>query len=122
MQIANLALRFVVEVMGVGFVGYWGFSSASNPLGRVILGLVAIGLFVGLWGWVLAPTAASGLSRMQKNLLGTVVLLIAAAALALAGQPGAAAVYGLVVVGNLGLLVVLGDTMPGSVANLGDPH
>ena len=78
MAVANLALRFVVELVGVGFVGYWAFGLTDGPVLRFVAAGLAIAAFVAVWGLLLAPNANSGLSQPQKDLLGTVVLLVAA--------------------------------------------
>jgi Protein of unknown function (DUF2568) len=109
MAVANLALRFVVELLGVGFVGYWAFGLTDGSVLRFVAAGLAIAAFVAVWGLLLAPNANSGLSQPQKDLLGTVVLLVAAAALALAGHPAFAGGYAVIVIVNALLLVVFGE-------------
>jgi Protein of unknown function (DUF2568) len=109
MQLANLALKFLLEVVGLASVAYWAFTIADQLPARLVLAVTAAALFIGVWGVFLAPTASSGLSQAQKNVLGGLVLLIAAAALGAAGQSTAALVYGAAVIVNAGLLLVLGD-------------
>ena len=115
----NLAVRLVVELLGVGFVGYWGFNASDDTLTAVILGVGAIVVFAVVWGLFIAPTANRGLSRTQKNVVGTIVLLIAACALALAGQPAIALVYAVVVVVNAVILWWLGDAVDRSLTGVG---
>jgi hypothetical protein len=118
----NVAIRFVVELLGVGFVGYWGFKASDDTLTGALLGVGAVVVFAIVWGAFLAPTATRGLSRTQKNVFGTLVLLVAAGALALAGQPTIALVYAVVVVVNGIVLWRLGDDVDRSVSELGPRH
>ena len=106
---AKLALRFIVELLGIGFVAFWAYNASSHGLLRIVLVVVTVLTFVAVWGLFLSPRATTGLSRAQKNVLGTVVLLVAAALLALAGQPGVASVFAVVVVINMVLLFVLDE-------------
>ena len=109
MAMANLALRFIVELLGVGFVAYWAYNASPDGLLRIVFLVVAVLTFVGVWGLFLSPRSTSGLSRAQKNVLGTVVLLVAAGLLALAGQAGVALAFAVVVVINMVLLFALDD-------------
>ena len=113
----NLAIRFVVEMLGVAFVAYWGFSASDDTLTGAILGVGAVVVFAVIWGAFLAPKADRGLGRAQKNVIGTIVLLVAAGALALAGQPVIALVYAAVVVVNAVILWRLGDDVDRAVGS-----
>jgi hypothetical protein len=115
---SNVAIRFVVELLGVGFVGYWGFTASDDTLTDALLGIGAVIVFAVVWGLFIAPNATRGLDRAQKNVLGTIVLLVAAGALALAGQPVIALVYAVVVVVNAVVLWRLGDDVDRSLGGL----
>ncbi len=119
MVLANLAVRFVVELLGVGFVGYWGLSASDETIIRLVLGIGAVAVFAVVWGLFLAPNAHSGLTTVQKDILGTVVLLISAGALVVAGQPTAGLVYAAVVIVNAGFLFLLRDDVARSLASFG---
>ena len=71
--------------------------------------MAAAAIFVVGWGVFLAPTVNSGLSDVQKNLIGGLVLLLAAAALAAAGQRTPALIYALAIIVNAVALFVLRD-------------
>jgi hypothetical protein len=114
----NLAVRFAVELLGVAFVGYWGFNASDDTVTGAILGVGAIVVFAVVWGAFLAPNATRGLSRSQKNGIGTLVLLVAAGALALAGQPIVALVYAVVVSLNALVLWKLGDGVERTVKSV----
>ena len=113
MATANLALRFVVELVGIGALAYWGWSTPVAGLGRLALAVAAPLALIVIWATVVAPNAASGLTQPQKDLLGTALLLVAAGALAVAGQGTAAMAFGAVVLVNWGLLVLFGERVIG---------
>ena len=115
----NLGVRLVVELLGVVFVGYWGLNATDATATGLVLGIGAVVAFAVVWGMFLAPTATRGLSKSQKDVIGTIVLLIAAGALALAGQPLAALVYAIVVLANAVALWLLGDAVDRSLTNVG---
>ena len=69
--------------------------------------MLALAFIVVLW-LVVAPNTANGLSQQQKDIIGTALLLGAAGALAIAGQPGLAIGFAVVVIVNAALLFVFG--------------
>jgi len=115
----NLAIRFIVELVAVGIFGYWAWTVAGPGLPGWVAAGIAIAVFVTVWGLFLAPTAERGLSRTQKDVLGTAGLLIAAVALAVIGETTAAAIYAVVVLVNIGLLYVLRDEVARVLGNAG---
>ena len=104
MAIANLTLRFILELAGIAAFGIWGLAVSSSPI--VAVGAVAVAIVV--WALVVAPKTRNGLSQPQKDVVGTAILLVAAVALAAAGNPVAGVVFGLVVVVNAAILAALG--------------
>ncbi len=115
----NLGIRFLVELLAVGFVGAWAYSLPEAPILRVALALAAAAIFILVWGAFLAPNAASGLTPMQKTGLGTVLLLVAAMALASAGQPIGALIFAVAVVANATYLLVAGGDALASITHAG---
>ena len=111
MALANLALRFHLELGGLAGAGYAAYQLAGTGAGsfRWLAAAAAGAAIVVLWALVVAPRTANGLSQPQKDLIGTFLLLLVAAALALAGQLPVAIGFGLIVVANAILLVVFGD-------------
>ncbi len=109
MTILNLGLRFLLELGGVAALGYWGFAASPGTLEGAALGLGAPVVLVATWGLVVAPRATNRLGQSQRSLVGTVLLLFTAVALATAGQPAAGLWLGGLVVLNAGLLARLGD-------------
>ena len=107
LQIANLALKFFLELCAVASIGYWAYQASDQLPLRVLFGLAAAAIFVVGWGVFLAPTANSGLTPVHKDVIGGVVLLVAAAALAAAGQRIPALIYAVAIAVNAVLLFAL---------------
>jgi hypothetical protein len=108
MTMAVLGIRFLVELAGIGALAYWGWQTGPDGIGRILLAAgAALGLIV-VWGVVVAPRADNRLSQPQRDIIGTVLLLLAAGALGVAGQPTVALVFGTVVVIDWLAMVVLG--------------
>jgi len=109
MSIANLVLRFVLELCAVAAAAYSGSQLAAAAGAPNWIGAVAGALvFIVLWAVVAAPKTQNGLSGRQKEWIGTVIMLVTAGGLALAGQPALAIVFGILVVLNVVLLAVFG--------------
>jgi thiol:disulfide interchange protein len=103
---ANLALRFLLELCALVAFGYWGSQTGQGQLSRFGLGLGTPLLYAVVWGTFVAPRAPVHLSKPVKAVLGLVILEIAAAALAIAGQPTLAAIFGAIVLINAILLAI----------------
>ena len=108
MAIVNLGVRFLVELAGVVAVAAWGLHASPDPIVGVLVGLAAAPALVVTWSLVVAPRATNRLRQPTRDLVGTVLLLVAAAALAGAGQPLVGVVLAAVVAVNQVLLVLLG--------------
>jgi uncharacterized protein DUF2568 len=108
MGIAASAVRFIVELLGVGAVAYWGWQTGPDGIGRVALALAATAAFVVVWAFVVAPKADNPLSQPTRDVIGTGLLLLAAGGLAVAGQPGFAAAFAAIVVIDQLVMVALG--------------
>lgn len=117
MATANAAFRFVVELVGVGALGYWGLlQAAGDGIARIALAVGAPLALILIWAIVVAPNATNPLSQPQRDVIGTALLLVAALALAAAGHPIAAVVFGAAVVANWALLAALGPGAFGKTA------
>jgi hypothetical protein len=116
MAATNLALRFIIELIALGAVGYWGFSNRGLGLGRIALGIGASLALIVVWTLVVAPNGAIPLSQPQRDVIGTALLVLAAGALADTGYPTAAVAFGVVVIVNWIGLVTLGPDAIATVA------
>lgn len=106
MSALALALRFALEVAGVAAIAWVGFHAADGLLGWVLAVGAPIVLIVA-WALLVAPGARNPISQDLRVLLGSGLLLVAAALLALSGQPIAATVFTILVVVDTVLLFAL---------------
>src|SRR5918997_3472095 len=86
LKLANLALRFLLELCALAALGYWGFKKGTSLIVKIGLGLGAPLLAAVLWGTFVAPRAPippPGLLRLILEL----VVFGSAAALYAAGRP-----------------------------------
>lgn len=118
MIVANLVIRFVVELAGLAGLAVWGAGATSSSVGQVVLAIAAPLAAAGIWGVWSAPKATRRLPG--TGLLGLELALLAAAvaALAAAGHPLAAGTLGVVAIVNGGILrraYAGGDGPPDSV-------
>lgn len=104
MHAVNLVLRFVLELFGFAAVAYAAAQIPDNWLASLLAATGAAGALIALWAVVVAPRATSGLTQPQKDIIGTILLLLAGVALGLTGQVGLAVAFGAVVVVNAVLL------------------
>ena len=82
--------------------------TGPEGIGRIALAVAATVALIVVWGFVVAPKAANPLSQQVCDIIGTVLLLVAAAGLAVAGQPQLALVFAAVMVSDWLALVVTG--------------
>jgi hypothetical protein len=119
MAIANLTLRFVLELAGFAAFGYAGAVLSGNPLA----GVVAFAAAVVVWALVAAPKARNPLSQAQRDVVGTGILLLAALGVIAAGQAVAGLVLGVAIVANAAILIALGpDARDAFAAPTGRAH
>ncbi|HET9083281.1 MAG TPA: YrdB family protein [Candidatus Limnocylindrales bacterium] len=108
MGIAALTMRFVVELLGIAAVAYWGWQSGPDGIGRVLLAVGGAVALIVVWGFVVAPKADNPLSQQVRDIIGTVLLLVAAGGLAAVGEPTLAMVFAAVIVIDWVAMVVIG--------------
>jgi len=106
MATVNLGVRFLVELAGVVAVATWGLHAAPDPLVGALLGAGAAAALIVAWALIVAPNARNRLPQPRRDLVGTGLLLVSAAALSVAGRPALALVFAAVVVVNQVLLIV----------------
>ena len=99
----NLGLSFLLELCALAALAYWGFQVSSGPIMAVVLGIGAPLLMALVWGRFAVPASRTRLPIPALLVLKLVIFALAAAALAVAGQPVPATVFGVVVVINLAL-------------------
>jgi hypothetical protein len=102
----NLAIRFALELCAIAALAYWGTETGSGATGW-LLALAAAGLFVLVWGLLLAPRAPRRLPMRARIPIELVLFGLAAAALAAAGPAWLGALLGIVAVVNIALVYAL---------------
>jgi len=111
MAIANLALRFLLETAGFIGAGYVAYELADGVRGlaRWLLAVIATLAVIGLWGLLAAPRRRNGLTQAQKDVIGSILLVVIAIAVALAGLGAIGIGFAALVVVNAMLLFVFGQ-------------
>ena len=104
MAIAMLANRFFLEL--AGFVAFG--IAASQVAGGPVAGIAAAAAVIAVWAVVIAPKARNPLTQRQRDDIGTAVLVLGSAALALAGLPLAGIGLAAMVILNAIALRVIG--------------
>ena len=98
MKAANLALKFLLELGAVAAVAVWGAGVS------IVLAIAAPLVLIVLWGTFAAPKSERRLPTRSRVPFELAVFALAVAALAAAGRPALAAIYGALVVVNAALL------------------
>ncbi|MFL5670586.1 MAG: DUF2568 domain-containing protein [Chloroflexota bacterium] len=109
MAIANLLLRFLLELGAIAAASWSGYTltPGAGPVRWLIAAGAALAVIL-VWAVVVAPTRRNGLSAIQKERIGTAIMLTTGASLALSGEASLAIIFGALILLNAALLVVLG--------------
>ncbi|WP_406392577.1 YrdB family protein [Streptomyces sp. NBC_00887] len=89
---ANEVLAFVLELLAIGCLSWWGFTAVDGWAASLLLGLGTPAAAVALWGLFAAPRARIRLPLAGVLAVKTLVLGGGAAAVYGTGRPVAAAV------------------------------
>lgn len=108
MLVANLALRFLLEMGALVALAVWGAHTGSVPAVRVVLGLGVPLLVAVVWGAFVAPAAPRRLPDPGRLVLEVGVFGAAALAVGARGLPLLGASFGVVAVVNA-VLVRVGE-------------
>lgn len=109
LKLANLVLRFLLELYALAALGYWGLKTGASLIAKIGLGLGAPLLAAILWGIFVAPRAPIPTPGLLRLILELVVFGSAAAALYAAGRPTLAWALVLVFVANRALMYAWGQ-------------
>jgi len=105
-KVANLALRFLLELCALAALAYWGFQTGQSLVAKIGLAVGAPLLAAIVWGTFIAPRAAVPVPVWLWLLLQAVVFGSATAGLIVTGQQTLAWVFVLVVLINSLLLYI----------------
>ncbi|MET7649049.1 YrdB family protein [Streptomyces sp. NPDC005426] len=100
---ANEGLAFLVELVALACLFWWGFTLGDGLAVQLLLGLGVLALAITLWGLFAAPRARIRLPLAGVLVVKAVVLGGGAFGLYAVGHPVAAAVMAVVVVANTAL-------------------
>lgn len=109
----NLAIRFLLEIVAIAALAYWGYRLPSPTTSKVVVSAIAALVLILVWAFVVAPGADNPLSPTTRMLIGSLLLLLSTAALAATGQTRPAIVVAVVIVVNTTLMLAFPDN-PGS--------
>ncbi|MEH7076873.1 YrdB family protein [Neobacillus drentensis] len=104
LKVINLGLRFLLEIMVLVILCYWGFKVSEGTILKLILGIGLPILIAVIWGMFGAPKAAYLLSGFPFLLLEIVVFGLPIIALLILDKPMQASIYGIITVINLVLM------------------
>jgi len=103
---ANLGVRFILEILALVALGYWGFSTGKGWLLKALLGVGAPLVAAVLWANFGAPAAAHRLNMPLRFVLELIIFGSATAGLNLADQKPLGIAFGAVFVVNEILLLL----------------
>lgn len=109
----NLGVRFLLEIVAIASLAYWGYRLPSATATKIAISVIAPLLLIVVWAFVVAPGADNPLSQTTRMLIGSLLLLFSSAALATTGHTRPAIVIAVVIVLNTILMLAFPDN-PGS--------
>lgn len=92
MKLANLGVKFLLELAALAAFAYWG-AALTTGAAAIILAIAAPAAAILLWGRLCAPKAPRRLPMRSRIPVELGVFALAALALATAGEPVLAVVY-----------------------------
>jgi hypothetical protein len=105
LRVANLALKFILELGAFAAFAYWGATTGGGAL-SFVLAIVAPGAALTSWGLLAAPKSQRRLPATARVPFELFVFGLAVVVLIAAGDTIGAVVFGIVVVVNAALLTV----------------
>ncbi|MGG1676244.1 YrdB family protein [Neobacillus sp. NRS-1170] len=102
----NLGIRFLLEIIVLVILGYWGFHVSQGTIIKILLGIGTPLLAAVIWGMFGAPKAPYVLSGFSFLLLEIIIFGLPVVVLYFNEKQTLAFIYGLIVVINLVLLKI----------------
>ncbi len=109
MRVLSLVLRFLLELAMLAALAVWGFTVGGGTVTKIVLGVGAPLAAAIVWGLFIAPKATRRLDDPARFTLELFLWMAGGLALLAAGHPGWALIFGTLVAGSLGLMVILGQ-------------
>jgi hypothetical protein len=102
----NEGLAFLLEVLALGGLAWWGADTGGGLAAKILLGAGAPILAAVGWGMFAAPRARFGVPLAAVLVVKVIVFGLAAVAVYAIGRPGLAIAFALVVLINTTLATV----------------
>jgi hypothetical protein len=94
----NLTVRFLLELCMLAAVGYWGFTTHSGWVLKILFG-IGLPVFIAvIWGLFMAPKSTRRLSGVPFTVMDIILLGSGAVALYASGLANLAWIYATVVI------------------------
>jgi hypothetical protein len=106
---ANLGLAFLLELGVLAALAFWGFSTGSGTLAKIVLGIGLPALAIVVWALFGSPQATWHLNGIWRLILQIIFFGSAAVALYAAGQRVWGVVFALLFVLNTILVYAWGQ-------------
>ena len=106
LKIINLGIRFLLEILVLIILGYWGFQVSNGTMMKIIAGIGTPLLAAVLWGLFGAPKATYLLHGFPFLILEIVIFGLPAIALLFLEKQTLAYFYGAVTIVNLILMKI----------------
>ncbi|UIJ61027.1 YrdB family protein [Amycolatopsis acidiphila] len=98
----NDGLAFLLELLALAALAYWGFTTGDGIALKLVLGIGAPVLAAVVWGLFAAPRATFGLPRVAVVVVKVLWFGAAVTALCVTGHPVLGAALAVLAVANLG--------------------
>ncbi|MGG4345876.1 YrdB family protein [Paenibacillus lautus] len=99
-KVLNLAIRFILELILLFSIGYWGFHYDTGLMVQVVLGIGLPLLAAVIWGMTISPKARIKLPLAVVLLIEILIFATATACLIASGFVTFAIVFALVALAN----------------------
>ncbi|GHF77083.1 hypothetical protein GCM10017566_59090 [Amycolatopsis bartoniae] len=101
MRLVNEGLAFLLELLALAALAYWGFATGDGIVWKFVLGIGAPVVAAVVWGLFAAPRASFGLPVVGVLAVKAVFFGAAVVALVVTGHPVLGALLGVVAVANV---------------------
>ena len=112
----NEGLAFLLEVLALGGLAWWGADTGHGLAAKILLGAGAPVLAAVAWGLFAAPRARFQVPLPAVLAVKVIVFGLAAVAVATIGRPGIAIAFAVVVVINTALATIDRDALLNAAA------
>jgi hypothetical protein len=118
---ANEGLAFLLELLMLAGLAWWGAQAVSGLAGRIAVAIAAPALAAALWGLLAAPRARIRLPLAGVLAVKAVLFAGTAAAVYSLGQPGLAIAFAVVALANTAVAAIDRDARMRAGASQGAP-